>query len=304
MSRVIVLMSTYNGEKYLRQQIDSILAQEKVEIELVIRDDGSSDTTIEILKDYSSKYPNVSYYQGKNLKPCKSFMELIRNDYCADYYALADQDDVWDKDKLYVATKMLSEIDSDEPAMYYSNLRIVDADLNFCRKSHSYPLVAVTRFEPLVENLATGCTIVYNKQLHDLLVKNVVDHFSMHDTWIYMTASIFGRTVYDFEPHISYRQHDNNVVGTYKKAKSLNFYWKRILRLFDRSLQPRYDNAVLFYETFGNKIPKDYLEKILKVINYKKSYKHKVRLFFDHDIRANSIEANVRLRLMILLGLL
>lgn len=85
MSRVLVLMSTYNGEKYLRQQIDSILAQEKVEIELVIRDDGSSDTTIEILKDYSSKNPNVSYYQGKNLKPCKSFMELIRNDYCADY---------------------------------------------------------------------------------------------------------------------------------------------------------------------------------------------------------------------------
>ena len=303
MERVVVLMSTYNGEKYIRQQIESILKQKSVKVELYIRDDGSTDKTLEILKEYSSQYDNISFYQGENLKPCKSFMELIRTEYKGDFYALADQDDVWDFDKLKVAVSKLKK-EGNKPAMYYSNLRIVDSNLKFCRNSHSKPLVAITKYEPLVENLATGCTIVYNKELHNLLMKYAVSTFSMHDAWIYMIASIFGKTIYDFEPHISYRQHENNVVGTYKKGKNLTFYWKMILRLFDRKLQPRYDNAKLFYNVFSDIMSEDYKIKFKKILLYKKSWKNRRKLFFDKDIRPNRTEANIRLRVMILLGLL
>ena len=304
MYKVVVLMSTYNGEKYVKQQIDSILNQEGVEIELHIRDDGSTDQTVDILNEYSTMYKNIFYYQGKNLRPCKSFMELIRKDYEAEFYALADQDDVWDSDKLKVAIGKLQKIEKNVPAMYHSNLRIVDSELNFCRNSHSKPMIAITCYEPLVENLATGCTIVYNKDLHKMLRQYVVSDFSMHDTWIYMIASIFGEVIYDFVPHISYRQHENNVVGTYKKGKSFSFYWKKILRLWNRELQPRYDNAKLFYHVFKDKLPKQYKIKLQKILVYKKSLKNKYDLLCDKEIRANTTEANIRLRMMILMGLL
>lgn len=304
MYKVVVLMSTYNGEKYLRQQLESILKQEGVEIDLHIRDDGSTDKTIEILKEYASRYNNITYYQGENLRPCKSFMELISAEIEGDFYALADQDDVWDTDKLKVAVNKLIRADNSKPTMYYSNLRIVDSNLCFCRNSHSRPLVAITKYEPLVENLATGCTIVYNTSLHDILTRYTVKNFSMHDTWIYMVASIFGETIYDFTPHISYRQHDNNVVGTYKNGKSISFYWKKIMRLFDRKLQPRYENAKYFYKVFMDVMPDDYKEKFEKILVYKKNLQNRWKLFWDRDIRANRNEANIRLRLMILMGLL
>ena len=96
-------MSTYNGEQYLEQQIVSVLNQENCEVELLIRDDGSTDKTMDIIRKYSSLY-NVDYYCDYNLKSAKSFMHLLNNcDKKYDYYAFCDQDDVWDKDKLCIA---------------------------------------------------------------------------------------------------------------------------------------------------------------------------------------------------------
>ena len=104
---VSVLMSTYNGEKYIREQIESILNQKKVKVHLLIRDDGSQDSTIEIVKEYANKYPNVSVYAGKNIGIGNSFMELLRNAPEADYYAFADQDDVWLDGKLERAIELI-----------------------------------------------------------------------------------------------------------------------------------------------------------------------------------------------------
>ena len=101
-------MSTYNGERYLREQIDSILQQIDVEIELIIRDDGSNDGTVQIIEEYASKYPCISYYCGDNVGVGKSFMELLKNAPTADYYAFSDQDDVWLKDKLIRAVKAIT----------------------------------------------------------------------------------------------------------------------------------------------------------------------------------------------------
>ena len=305
MDRVTVLMSTYNGEKYLSQQLDSILNQKNVEVIIHIRDDGSSDNTINILHEYSSSHPNVEYYQGKNLRPCKSFMELMTTEYEGDYFALADQDDVWDHDKLFKAIELIKKKGRETvPVLYYSNLRIVDSELNFCRNSHSKPLVSNYKYEPLVENLVTGCTVVYNKKMQEVLLSHKVNDFSMHDTWLYMIAAVFGMTIYDFEPHISYRQHDNNVIGTYKKGKNIGFYFDKVKRMFDRDLQPRYNNAKIFYKAFKNELPVDYKKKLLEIIKYKSSVKSKVRLLLDNDIRANSTEANIRLRIVILSGVL
>ena len=104
-------MSTYNGEKYLREQIDSILKQTQVDAQLIVRDDGSSDGTVRILEEYSRNYPNVSFYQGTNVGVGKSFLELLKNAPQADYYSFADQDDVWLEDKLNHAVSIIRQIE-------------------------------------------------------------------------------------------------------------------------------------------------------------------------------------------------
>ena len=114
--KVLVLMSTYNGEQYLQQQINSIITQKNVEVELIVRDDGSTDKTIDILKDYQQK-GLLSYYAGENLKPQYSFLHLLRHAPECKYYAFADQDDVWLEDKLYSGIKEIYSFDN-QPAIY------------------------------------------------------------------------------------------------------------------------------------------------------------------------------------------
>ena len=105
--KLIVLMSTYNGEKYLREQLNSLVTQKFKPDQIMIRDDGSNDSTMDIIKYYADSYKFIKYYQGENLGPAKSFMELINKAEDADYYALCDQDDVWFDDKLSTAVDTL-----------------------------------------------------------------------------------------------------------------------------------------------------------------------------------------------------
>ena len=125
MYKVAVLMSTYNGEKYLREQIDSILAQEGVDVTLYIRDDGSSDSTIEIINEYLTKTNRIKFYIGENIGVGNSFMQLVYDcpeDY--DYYAFSDQDDIWLTEKMQVAVDSLKEYSN--PFLYCSNQILVD----------------------------------------------------------------------------------------------------------------------------------------------------------------------------------
>ena len=233
---VTVLMSTYNGggdRNYIREQIESILNQKGVEVSLCIRDDGSTDNTVDIIREYAQKNDAITLINdGENLGACRSFLKLISTEMDSEYFALADQDDVWDEDKLAVAIEKLKELPSDKPALYYSNQRIVDMNGAFLRLSQNEPQVAKTPYGFLAEPLAVGCTCVYNRKLSEIAWKTKPTDYSMHDTWIYNAAAMFGNTVFDSEPHMNYRQHENNVIGTAKKQisfegirKQLHFIW-------------------------------------------------------------------------------
>ena len=135
---ITVLMSTYNGEKYLQEQLDSIFAQRDVTLHLIVRDDCSTDSTVELLRENQKKHPEMQVFIGsRNLKPCRSFFKLISENTSDDYYALSDQDDIWDEDKLIIAIKKLQKCDTTKPALYFSNFRIVDENNTFYRNSHS-----------------------------------------------------------------------------------------------------------------------------------------------------------------------
>ncbi|WP_283650555.1 glycosyltransferase [Dubosiella newyorkensis] len=206
MKEIQILMSTYNGEKYLKEQLDSIFKQKGVKVHLLVRDDGSKDETLKILKQYDE----IEVVTGKNEGPTNSFLDLIElaGDY--DYYAFSDQDDVWDDDKLLVAISMLAMHEG--PAVYSSDTRIVDEDLQFIKKETKSPVV--TLGSAIVKNYITGCTTVFNKELMVMLKKYKPNHAPFHDWWINLVClSIGGKSIFDNKPHISYRQHGDNVVS-------------------------------------------------------------------------------------------
>jgi len=209
---VAVLLSSYNGEKYISEQINSILNQENVTLDLYIRDDGSSDRTPDLLETY--KESNIFIQKEKNIGVTNSFLYLLENVNEYDYYAFSDQDDVWDKDKLFVAINYLADSEL-KPALYFSTTRVVDQNLNVIEQSSS--VIDDFAYDPIravLGNNCTGCTMVLNRQLRDRVVMYHPQDIIMHDHWIYALCIMLGGDVYyDKTPHISYRQHASNELG-------------------------------------------------------------------------------------------
>lgn len=216
MKTVCVLMSTYNGEKFIEEQIQSIFRQKDVNVYLTVRDDGSNDRTISILKKYE-KEKKLKLYQGeKNLGPACNFMELLYNSGEFDYYAFADQDDVWLEEKLIRAIHKLEKI-NDEPGLYCSNQLIYKDNVVEGMRFESVPKHGI--IQAICGNVFSGCTMVFNIQLAKILKKNEyrpsnnVLNIRMHDTWVIAVAEYVGKVVYDQNSYIKYRIHENNTVG-------------------------------------------------------------------------------------------
>ena len=227
MEKVLVLMSTYNGEKYLNTQIESILLQKDVQVELLIRDDGSTDSTTKILQEYQSKR-KISYYIGSNLKPAKSFMELVCNAPQTDYYAFSDQDDYWFPNKLSCAIKKIQSIANiDVPCLYYSKLLWTDQNLKPFNKQPNF--VPIKKFSQSVTfNNVAGCTMVFNRKLQEIIKQHTPTSSIMHDNWIFkLCLAIGGQVIFDNNTFIYYRQHTKNVCGgkiSFRKKWKRRFY--------------------------------------------------------------------------------
>lgn len=214
---VAVLMSTFNGEKYLKEQIDSILAQRDVQVRLFVRDDLSSDSTKDILEEYQLR-DDLCYSVGqKNLGAGSSFMHLLYDvPDSFDYYAWSDQDDVWLENKLVAAIEMINK---SSKQLYMSNLMCVDADLNnigLRNKEHADTSI----YSIVCENQTNGCTMVFTREFRKVLVEenrrpsDSLFQSRYHDTWTGMVGAIKDEIVYDYNYYILYRQHESNEVGS------------------------------------------------------------------------------------------
>ena len=213
MARVEILMSTYNGEKFIEEQIKSIFSQKKHEVHLLIRDDGSKDNTIEIVKRLKRKF-SIDFYSGENLGPAKSFMDLVYHCGEADYYAFADQDDIWNLNKIGDAINFISAR-SDEPAAYCSNLTPAK-DSNTILQDKLLSDCIATKYTQILSRCSDifGCTMVWNKDLQNIIVSlNPPKELAMHDYWIALIAACYGVMLYDKDYKLLYRQHENNSVG-------------------------------------------------------------------------------------------
>lgn len=258
-------MSTYNGEQYLREQLESILSQTYKNIEVLIRDDGSTDSTLKILKEYSGLYNNISFYQGKNFKPAKSFLDLLRKVSCADFYAFCDQDDVWQNHKIEVAVTKLIESQSE---LYYSAYSTVDKYGNIIQENVNNHSHDDTLGNSFVDLAVTGCTMVFTRKLLEIITKSKPNEIMMHDSWIYKTALCMGfKVIYDKNAYIYYRQHDHNVIGANKDQWNK---WKgRFHRWFKRNENRRYKEIYELFNSYVSIMPKESLNIIEPMIGYK-----------------------------------
>lgn len=281
--KVEILMSTFNGEKYIRQQLESLIYQVGVNITILVRDDGSSDGTADILNEYQSKNL-LTWYCGKNLKSAHSFFNLVQKTFGSDYYAFCDQDDVWEKEKLFKAVEKLSKIDNEIPSMYFSKAALFDDNLNEI-EGGIYPKHSYSFGTALLRNNVTGCTVVVNSKLMSYLKKYTPDRVLMHDHWIYLLClALGGEVIFDPISYIKYRQHENSVIGGSSDFK------KKMLRssLFNVA-NIRSNIAQQLYDNYQEYIPKKNIKILLKVVNYKKSFVNKLKLICDNKIKNESI---------------
>lgn len=261
-----ILMSTYNGEKYLEEQLESLINQTYKQIKILIRDDGSVDKTLDILKAYKNKYPKLIDIEfGENLGVVSSFFKLIElSDQECNYFAFCDQDDYWENNKIENAIKNLQK---KVPSLYFSRTKLVDENLKFIDISLKNEVRASNK-NAIVENIVTGCTAVMNKELLLLLKRKNINtkNILMHDWWIYIVASFLGEVYYDKESYILYRQHANNVVGIEtNKFKIINNKIKRFMKKREKnSLQKQIREFLNNYYLEMEVLDKIFLEKLLE----------------------------------------
>ncbi|HFI0465350.1 TPA: glycosyltransferase family 2 protein [Streptococcus suis] len=222
--KVNILMSTYNGQQFLAEQIRSIQEQSFTDWTLFIRDDGSSDNTKEILKDFErqdSRIHLIDSDKSDNLGVIKSFHKLVNHDR-ADYYFFSDQDDVWLPNKLELSLNEAQNYPANLPLMVYMDLKVVNQDLEIMTESmvKSQSHHANTELvQELTENTVTGGVAMINHTLAEMWQET--DDILMHDWFLALLASAFGNLVFIDQPGELYRQHSDNVLGARTLSKRL-----------------------------------------------------------------------------------
>ena len=226
--KIDVLLATYNGEKYIEEQIESILNQTYKNINLIISDDKSTDGTIEILKKYENKDERITaYFQKENLGYVKNF-EFLLKQVKSNFYMLSDQDDVWLPEKIEKSMETLKMQDAD---LVFGDLEIVDEKLNTVNPSFGDFMLLNRKINKCIDsyevnylyNCVTGCTILSKKKfLEKILPIPSNSKYLIHDYWIALIVALNGKLAYIPEKYIKYRQHGNNQVGTDKISHKFN----------------------------------------------------------------------------------
>ena len=248
--RINVLLTTYNGSRFLPNQLESLLAQSLPAYRFTIRDDGSTAETFLQLEKWAFGRPNVCVLRGPRLGAIDNFFTLLKTpDSESEYFAFCDQDDVWLPDKLERAVEAIREYPGNQPVMYCSKVEFVDENLRHL--GYSKAPKAPSFSNALVENIAIGCTVVLNRRARDLICTKLPQTALMHDWWCYLVVSAFGRVIYDNRPGIKYRQHANNVTGG--TSSPVELFRRRLIRFWRRPHNATLlsDQAGEFHRCFG-----------------------------------------------------
>ena len=226
MEKIDILLATYNGEKFVKEQIESILNQTYENFNLIISDDASTDNTLNILEEYEKKDTRIKVFKKEKNKGLIDNFEFLLKNVTSDYFMFSDQDDIWKKDKI---EKSINKLNEENSGLVYTDLEIVDEKLNVIYPSYwKYKQIykkikKYNNFEALyLNNFVTGCTILAkSKYIKDILPLPRNSKFVLHDYWTALIISAKDKISYVEEPTIQYRQHKNNRVGSSRKSDQL-----------------------------------------------------------------------------------
>lgn len=299
-TNVLVLMSTYNGEAYLRKQLDSILHQEKVNVHLMVRDDGSTDQTCAILAEYAEKFPNMEWQTSENVGFVRSFSILAEKALGyptpIDYYAFSDQDDIWMPNKLKTACRYLEDSDQKTPLLFSSNSLFVDDNMSVLGTFHM-ETPHYTKQNVMIYPTEQGCSMVFNRSALVLYDENP-PKYAWHDRWMCLICNFLGKSVYCQSPLFYYRIHGGNMIG--KKQK----FWDRIVddvKFFFTSDAKNSQMVEEFYQSFQPLLGDEDREILNVFLHYKDSIRNKWKIVMSPEYqRASNWQERMRKAVLLL----
>lgn len=276
---ISILMPTYNGEKYIKEQIDSILNQTYKRIKLIISDDGSKDSTVKIIKQYEQKDDRVQVYvQDKNMGVVKE-IEFLMQKVETPYFMLADQDDYWLPEKV---EKSLEKLKKENADLVFGDLEVVDENLKQIYESFGDFMLLNRKIHKYIDsyklnylyNCVTGCTTIAKKEIIEkILPIPTISKYLIHDHWIGIMASVYGKVAYVDEKYIKYRQHGDNQVGTDKISHKFNRL-EQVRELFIKVKLGVFETYVANNDRFPEDIQKCNLKALqyYEMVNKKKNF--------------------------------
>ena len=302
--KIKILLACYNGEKYISTQLDSIINQSYSNWELLISDDGSSDNTLSIIKEFCAK-DNRIYIINESLTKqgaCQNFGNLLKTalDIEWDFVMFADQDDFWYENKIQLTLdSMLDGGNSSKvPKLVYTDFEYADDELNPLPKETDNNISAWK--EPnlqrlLAQNNIYGCTMMINRSLAEK-ASPIPVFAENHDYWITMVAALIGEIVHLKKRTILYRQHSNNVSGHYSNnsfKKRFQRYYRRNVQL-EKMIRMRFEMAGELYNRFFKDISESNQKLLLEYSNFeKKKGIERVSFCLEKGIEKNSILQNL-----------
>jgi glycosyltransferase involved in cell wall biosynthesis len=257
-------MAVYNGEKYLAEQIESVLRQTEQDFVLYINDDCSTDGSFRIAADYARRHPRrvIATRGERNSGGAKHNFLRLMTEHRNDYIMLCDQDDVWLPGKIAVTMDKMREMEArygrETPLLAHTDLCVADAELNIIAPSYrKYMNANYDRTELkdlLIQNIVTGCAMMYNKYLAALITQEP-PFTVMHDWWLALVAAAFGRIGHTDAATVLYRQHGANALGAWN-ARSMAYKWNRLLhyREVRQAIYNTFTQAESFLALYGGRL--------------------------------------------------
>ena len=282
LKKVEILMSTYNGEKYVGRQLDSIISQKSVMVHITIRDDGSKDNTLKILKTYENRYPDIiKVIEGNNIGYKRSFLSLLALADNADYYAFSDQDDIWEDNKLYAAINL---INNREKTLYVSNLYICNPKLEILRKTY-YLEKHSSIYSNFTRQRYAGCTFVFDYKL-----KQIISVFSdlnlscksmpSHDALVCFCSYACGNVIVDMNSYIKHIRYTESVTsGNNGIVKRLKIEWVNFI-----SHKVNSNSAKLILNKLYKEIKPENIEFLEKIANSSRILLNEYLLLYKYNI--------------------
>lgn len=295
MKSVTVVISTYNGEKYIERQLDSIFSQEGVDVQVYVRDDGSKDGTVEVLRQYQKRTPflKLTFSAEENVGWERSFLLALRDSPLADYYAFSDQDDIWFPNKLICCIEELEKHNNRKALMVHHDRKRVDENLNPLPDT-SLKIDRPLNLKSAVVTNAQGCSMVFNKSAKELIIRRIPKTKIAHDIWTNVICYYFGEIYAIRVPLFYHIQYGSNASTSGDVSKGRRDRLKQFFK------------GGNIYENIASDLLEGYSDLItnkaflIRLRDYKRNPYYKIRLLLDKDFVRPSLFGTVMLKTAIL----